>query len=118
MNEEVMYWISPASNRPIIAGGLKQWMKAQADTGYGGGLWMLHMYWKQLRYEGGTGSAADDMRAVFVPHLLNELIQQVGQNQSQPGKEDRILYEILGFIFNYVVRFAEFSNKCSKYGLI
>ena len=49
MNEQVMYWIGAASNRPQITNPLETWVE---NGGTDGGLWMLHNYVKQVEFEG------------------------------------------------------------------
>ena len=49
MNEQVMYWLAPASNRPEISDPM---MRIVRDKGIAGGIWMLHNYWKQAWFEG------------------------------------------------------------------
>jgi hypothetical protein len=46
MNEQVMYWIGAASNRPQISNPMEKWVEG---GGTEGGLWMLHNYVKQVR---------------------------------------------------------------------
>jgi hypothetical protein len=46
MNEQVMYWIGTASNRPQISTPMEAWVEG---GGTNGGLWMLHNYVKQVR---------------------------------------------------------------------
>ena len=38
MNEQVMYWLSSASNRPEITGTLTRWFESGGNNG---GLWMV-----------------------------------------------------------------------------
>eukprot|EP00041_Stephanoeca_diplocostata_P027165 m.745089 g.745089 ORF g.745089 m.745089 type:complete len:1294 (+) comp23125_c1_seq4:39-3920(+) len=74
MNEQVMYWIAPGSNRPELGSPLKQYVRdavtSVEERGPNvnkrnvketrvrsrglpqGGPWFLHQYIKQLRYEG------------------------------------------------------------------
>jgi hypothetical protein len=54
MNEQVMYWISAASNRPQISNPMELWSENLVNTGSknNGGLWMWHNYIKQVRFEG------------------------------------------------------------------
>ena len=72
MNEELMYWISPASNRPSIAAGIRQ---------PGAPLWMLHNSWKQHDFEGDdTG-----LQRVIFPALKSQVEKQVGTNNAAVG---------------------------------
>ena len=72
MNEELMYWISPASNRPSIAAGIRQ---------PGAPLWMLHNSWKQYDFEGDdTG-----LQRVIFPALKSQVEKQVGTNNATVG---------------------------------
>ena len=78
MNEQVMYWLSAASNRPEIAAGLSQWLEV---TG-GNDLWMLHNYVKQMQFEGNsTALAGDAFRAV-----VSAVRAVAGGSKSFPGK--------------------------------
>lgn len=72
MNEELMYWISPASNRPSIATGIRK---------PGTPLWMLHNSWKQYDFEG------DDvaLQKVIFPALKSQVEKEVGTNDTLVG---------------------------------
>ena len=60
MNEQVMYWISAASNRPEISAPLSRWAEGQGgSTNTAGGLWMVHNYVKQIRIEGNISGRVD-----------------------------------------------------------
>jgi arylsulfatase A-like enzyme len=72
MNEELMYWISPASNRPSIATGIRK---------PGTPVWMLHNSWKQYDFEGDDAS----LRNIIFPALKSQVAKQVGTNDTMVG---------------------------------
>eukprot|EP01052_Picozoa_sp_SAG31_P018528 SAG31_NODE_1316_length_8838_cov_11.005031_1_plen_915_part_00 len=72
MNEELMYWISPASNRPSIATGIRK---------PGSPLWMLHNSWKQYDFEGNDVA----LQNIIFPALKSQVEKQVGTNDSMVG---------------------------------
>jgi alpha-L-fucosidase 2 len=72
MNEELMYWISPASNRPSIAAGIRK---------PGSPLWMLHNSMKQYDFEGDDAA----LSTVIFPALKSQVEKQVGTNNTIVG---------------------------------
>ena len=81
MNEQVMYWIGAASNRPEITAPLSRWMEAGASRG---NLWMAHNYVKQMRFEGNhTG-----LVHVALPLITNLVRGIAGENASSHGSLD------------------------------
>ena len=80
MNEQVMYWIAAASHRPEISEPMCRFIEANADK-LSGGLWMLHNYVKQARFDG----RKDRLLTHAFPILVSELSDSVGKTQSSPG---------------------------------
>eukprot|EP00658_Telonema_sp_P-2_P046191 TRINITY_DN3430_c0_g1_i10.p1 TRINITY_DN3430_c0_g1~~TRINITY_DN3430_c0_g1_i10.p1 ORF type:complete len:700 (-),score=109.31 TRINITY_DN3430_c0_g1_i10:79-2070(-) len=91
MNEQVMYWIGAASNRPEISSPMEKWFEAGNRNG---GLWMAHNYIKQLRFEGDS----QKLQAVGWSAIIELVRGQVGSTQASPGRltlmSDR-LYHVL-----------------------
>ena len=82
MNEQVMYWISAASNRPEISAPLSRWAEGQgASSNTAGGLWMVHNYVKQMRFEGNISGLV----GVALP-LIASMVQAIaGGSEGSPG---------------------------------
>jgi len=72
MNEELMYWISPASNRPELSVGL--------DSLPSNTIWMLAQAYKQYLFKGDDTTLA---KRLF-PKLQSIIRLQVGVNNSLP----------------------------------
>jgi hypothetical protein len=98
VNEQVMYWLAAASNRPQISDP----MMAMVDHGgINGGIWMLHNYWKIAVFDGAasaTSPRSANFRSKFWPQLVGQLVSECGGNASKPGKLRKIsgTYHVVG----------------------
>jgi hypothetical protein len=91
MNEQVMYWLAAASNRPAISAPM---MKIVEDGGIAGGEWMLHNYYKMAWFNG----QQDKLSHTLWPLLVNELKGVLGatkQNTTLKLLADG-LYHVVG----------------------
>lgn len=79
MNEQVMYWIAAASNRPEISQPMQRYSEANPLEG---GLWMFHNYIRQARFD----DRDDLLRNVAWPRLVENIQGEVGKNETSPGK--------------------------------
>ena len=79
MNEQVMYWISAASNRPQISEPMCEYVEANGVTA--GGLWMIHQYVKQARFDGRD----DRLRAHAWSTIVGAVKKQAGSARTSPG---------------------------------
>jgi hypothetical protein len=75
MNEQVMYWLAAASNRPQISDPM---MRIVESGGIGGGIWMLHNYWKIAWFEG----RQEELSKVLLPQLISELKGTLGETEN------------------------------------
>ena len=72
MNEQVMYWITYASNRPSLSAPMLEYVSQGRSLG-DNTLWMFHSYMKQMKYEG------RDL-AAFLPKLVASVASFVGKH--------------------------------------
>mmetsp|Transcript_164734 Transcript_164734/g.528496 ORF Transcript_164734/g.528496 Transcript_164734/m.528496 type:complete len:965 (-) Transcript_164734:486-3380(-) len=81
MNEQVMYWIAPASNRPELSRPMQRFIE-QGDGVAAGGLWMVHDYVKQARFEGRDDLLQDEAWR----RIVDLVVDEAGMREEQPGK--------------------------------
>ena len=80
MNEQVMYWISQASNRAEIGATLTDWFES-AGGNIPGGLWMIHNYVKQADFTGNTSKLSQ----YALPAIVAAVKAQAGGVERSPG---------------------------------
>jgi hypothetical protein len=93
MNEQVMYWLAAASNRPQISEPMVQYVEAHGGAPQGG-LWMVHNYLKQARFDG-----RDDRAQNAWGFIVGTVKGQAGGSRGAPGKLKLLgdgLYHIVG----------------------
>eukprot|EP01052_Picozoa_sp_SAG31_P052944 SAG31_NODE_13326_length_876_cov_1.655084_1_plen_156_part_10 len=91
MNEQVMYWLAAASNRPAIS---EPMMKIVEGGGISGGEWMLHNYYKVAWFNG----EQERLSHTLWPLLVNELKGVLGETENATKLKllDDGLYHVVG----------------------
>ena len=88
-----MYWLAAASNRPQISEPMAQYVEAHG--GAQGGLWMVHNYLKQARFDG-----RDDRAQNAWGFIVDTVKDEAGGSREAPGKLKLLpgdgLYHIVG----------------------
>jgi hypothetical protein len=74
-----MYWIAAASNRPAISAPLEAWFESGHRDG---GLWMVHNYVKQARFEGNESKLTRDAW----PAVAKMVRDYAGATRAAPGR--------------------------------
>ena len=79
MNEQVMYWLAAASNRPQISEPMAEYVETHGAAP--GGLWMVHNYVKQARFDG----REDRLRQHAWGTVVGAVKAQAGGSRAAPG---------------------------------
>ena len=114
MNEQVMMWLAPASNRPAIAEPMLKYVESGQFIGGGynnhkvGGEWMLHNYAKIQDFMGNvTAQTADELL-----RLVGDALP--ASNATLGGRAADGLYHVLGCASPEYKCFAPFDSEPAR----